>query len=120
MYLFYSKYPVDKDLFFISSGQYAYVESSEPRLSGDKAILVGPVLSGSVCLSFRYHMYGQHIGSLSVFKHGSGVHRQLLWQRKGNKGNLWRRATINIDCKEPTFQVIMHVFIDNYKRVNKN
>lgn len=94
-------------LIAITTGQYAFVESSEPRLAGEKAILTGPELSGSVCLSFKYHMFGKDIGSLTVFKHGSGVHRQRLWRRKGNMGNLWRNATINIDCREPLYQVLL-------------
>lgn len=81
------------------------MESSEPRLKGDRAVLVGPVISGFVCLKFKYHMYGQHTGALAVYQHGSGVLRHRLWMRQGNMGNLWRDAYINIDCREPHYQV---------------
>ncbi|NWV68498.1 MDGA2 protein, partial [Malurus elegans] len=50
-----------------------YIETSRPRLEGEKARLVSPVFSvapknpygatnTAYCFSFYYHMYGQHIG----------------------------------------------------------
>ncbi|KFP40289.1 MAM domain-containing glycosylphosphatidylinositol anchor protein 2, partial [Chlamydotis macqueenii] len=54
-------------------GFYMYIETSRPRLEGEKARLVSPVFSvapknpygatnTAYCFSFYYHMYGQHIG----------------------------------------------------------
>ncbi|NXR84568.1 MDGA2 protein, partial [Pycnonotus jocosus] len=50
-----------------------YIETSRPRLEGEKARLVSPIFSVApknpygatntpYCFSFYYHMYGQHIG----------------------------------------------------------
>lgn len=57
------------------SGFYMYIETSRPRLEGDKARLLSPTFnmnsktsSSSVtnnptyCFAFYYHMYGKHIG----------------------------------------------------------
>lgn len=59
--------------FGLSLGFYMYIETSRPRLEGEKARLVSPVFSvapknpygatnTAYCFSFYYHMYGQHIG----------------------------------------------------------
>ncbi|XP_008591714.1 PREDICTED: MAM domain-containing glycosylphosphatidylinositol anchor protein 2, partial [Galeopterus variegatus] len=53
-------------------GFYMYIETSRPRLEGEKARLLSPVFSiapknpygptnTAYCFSFFYHMYGQHI-----------------------------------------------------------
>lgn len=59
------------------AGFYMYIETSRPRLEGDKARLLSPTfnmnaksfLSSSsggnnptYCFTFYYHMYGKHIG----------------------------------------------------------
>lgn len=58
------------------SGFYMYIETSRPRLEGEKARLLSPVFSiapknpygptnTAYCFSFFYHMYGQHIGKIT-------------------------------------------------------
>ncbi len=87
------------------SGYYAFIETSVPRQTGDKAILNSmqfPATTGSGrCLSFWYHMYGSSIGTLNVFQKtfvGSTVTgTMLLWQLKGNKGNKWLQARIPLN-----------------------
>ncbi|KAG7238091.1 hypothetical protein INR49_031445, partial [Caranx melampygus] len=70
------------------SGFYMYIETSRPRLQGDKARLLSPTFnmntktsssssSSSVsgptyCFAFFYHMYGKHIGALNVFLRQKG------------------------------------------------
>lgn len=56
----------------VLTGFYMYIETSRPRLEGDKARLLSPTFnmnpktssSSSVtyCFSFYYHMYGKHVG----------------------------------------------------------
>ncbi len=59
-----------------------YIETSRPRLEGDKARLLTPSFNippknpyGNVatnptyCFSFYYHMYGKHIGRLLLAKY---------------------------------------------------
>ena len=46
-------------------GYYAFIETSSPRVKGDYAYLISETLSrDDRCLSFWYHMYGDHIGRL--------------------------------------------------------
>lgn len=50
-------------------GWYVYAEASTPNLQGDNTKLISPTLTGNSvprCLSFWYHMFGPHIGSLTL------------------------------------------------------
>ena len=65
-----------------------YAEASD-QSSGATARMLTGVLSGVVskCLMFAYHMYGEQMGSLSVFMilYNQGVEQtpKLLWTRSG-------------------------------------
>lgn len=58
---------------FHLTGFYMYIETSRPRLEGEKARLLSPTFNvapkspygatnSAYCFSFYYHMYGKHIG----------------------------------------------------------
>ncbi|XP_047467686.1 MAM domain-containing glycosylphosphatidylinositol anchor protein 2 isoform X1 [Mugil cephalus] len=107
-------------------GFYMYIETSRPRLEGDKARLLSPTFnmnsksssssssssSGgnnpTYCFAFFYHMYGKHIGALNVFlrQKGQTVTDTSVWSLTGNQGDRWRQAKVNI---HPTtaFQMVM-------------
>ncbi|XP_078134261.1 MAM domain-containing glycosylphosphatidylinositol anchor protein 2 [Sander vitreus] len=99
-------------------GFYMYIETSRPRLEGDKARLLSPIFntnsktssSSSVtyCFSFYYHMYGKHIGSLNVFlrQKGPTVTDTSVWTLVGNQGDRWRQAKVNIH-PAAAFQIVM-------------
>ena len=76
-----------------------YAEASD-QLSGSTARLLTGVLSGVVskCLMFAYHMYGEQMGSLSVFMilYNQGFEQtpRLLWTRSGI--NFYTKASLNI------------------------
>ena len=89
------------------SGQYLYVESSEPRAVGDKAVLVSGVFKGLQCMCFMYHMHGQDIGSLSVYRFGDGIMKSLFWRRHGDQGDRWHEARITFPCNSTSYQVTM-------------
>ena len=89
------------------SGQYLYVESSEPRAVGDKAVLVSGVFKGLQCMRFMYHMHGQDIGSLSVYRFGDGIMKSLFWRRHGDQGDRWHEARITFPCNSTSYQVTM-------------
>ena len=65
-----------------------YIETSRPRLEGEKARLLSPVFSiapknpygptnTAYCFSFFYHMYGQHIGEMAKITAPSKVNHSL-------------------------------------------
>ena len=71
-----------------------FIETSSPRIQGEKARLVGPKFTSSAskrCLQFWYHMYGQSIGSLTVYvKWGAGNKSEdALWTLSGSQSNKW-------------------------------
>jgi len=75
------------------TGYYMYIEASSPRQAGDYADL-HLFLSGSgelACLKFYYQMYGEDMGTLTVF---SG--NDVVFNASGNHGNYWKQATKNI------------------------
>ena len=75
------------------TGNYVYIETSSPRVRGDKAYLVSPPVSGIQCLRFSYHMYGSSIGSLIVFQDVNGQSIELF-KKSGNQGNVWKKAEV--------------------------
>ncbi|XP_030641372.1 LOW QUALITY PROTEIN: MAM domain-containing glycosylphosphatidylinositol anchor protein 2-like [Chanos chanos] len=102
-------------------GYYMYIETSRPRLEGDKARLLTPsfniapknpygtiVTNPTYCFSLYYHMYGKHIGTLSVYLQQKGQTGQenSIWTLSGNQGDRWRQARVNI---QPTssFQIVI-------------
>uniref|UniRef100_A0A3B3UMW4 MAM domain-containing glycosylphosphatidylinositol anchor protein 2-like n=1 Tax=Poecilia latipinna TaxID=48699 RepID=A0A3B3UMW4_9TELE len=105
-----------------SQGFYMFIETSRPRLEGDKARLMSPtfnintksVSSSSAsknptyCFTFYYHMFGKHIGALNIFLRlkGQMLTDTLIWSLTGNQGNYWQQARVNIH-PTTTFQVVM-------------
>ncbi|XP_035930256.2 MAM domain-containing glycosylphosphatidylinositol anchor protein 1 isoform X1 [Halichoerus grypus] len=91
-------------------GYYMFIETSRPRELGDRARLVSPLYNASAkfyCVSFFYHMYGKHIGSLNLLvrsrnKGGLDTH---AWSLSGNKGNVWQQVHVPINPSGP-FQII--------------
>ena len=87
-------------------GYYMYIETSSPRVEGDKAKLHSPKLqfNGYMCLKFYYHMYGSDIDRLNVIINGNNV-----FTASGDKGNKWLLASIdvNLSGKYAVREIIM-------------
>ncbi|XP_028677452.1 MAM domain-containing glycosylphosphatidylinositol anchor protein 2 isoform X2 [Erpetoichthys calabaricus] len=99
-------------------GFFMYIEASRPRKPGEKARLVSPIFnvapknpygtsSSTYCFSFYYHMYGKHIGALNVYLKlkGQTTSGNPVWSIRGNQGQHWRQASMNIQ-PSTSFQVI--------------
>ena len=56
-------------------GYYIYIETSSPRILGDKArIMSGPIAANSeYCLEFWYHMFGPDIDALNIYLSSAGT-----------------------------------------------
>ncbi|XP_052101904.1 uncharacterized protein LOC127735684 [Mytilus californianus] len=80
------------------SGHYMFVEASGKN-NGKKAILISPKYRGlkSQCLSFYYHMYGEHVGTLNVYT-TTDFQNELnsVWRAYGNQGDVWIKSTLEI------------------------
>ncbi|XP_058498690.1 MAM and LDL-receptor class A domain-containing protein 2 isoform X1 [Solea solea] len=84
-------------------GHYLYVDSSVGEW-GDMSFLVSEVFQPSTrghCLTFWYHMYGNHVGTLRVFINDRQMHTggneegMLIWIETGNRGDEWKTATVS-------------------------
>jgi subtilisin family serine protease len=85
-----------------SGTYYMYIETSSPRVVGEKAQLSSAPINVSALtnpeLSFWYHMYGATIGTLNVaveYPYGSGNYTNV-WTLSGDKGNVWTKATVSL------------------------
>ncbi|KAF7222228.1 MAM and LDL-receptor class A domain-containing protein 1-like [Nothobranchius furzeri] len=89
-------------------GHYVYVDSSVGEW-GDMSFLISDVFQPSSrghCLTFWYHMYGGHIGTLRVYINDRKIHAGgneeglLKWIETGNKGDQWLQARVPIKHKD--------------------
>ena len=85
-----------------------YIEASSPRQPGDNAKLYSPPLEffGNMCLQFYYHMSGATTGSLNVTVSGN-----LLFSARGDKGDMWRKASVNVSAIEGLHRVSHALFL---------
>lgn len=91
------------------SGWYIYAESSQPRVEGDRAVLLSPSLVGPYCLRMHFHMMGTDIGSLNVYKVTTSSRTTVL-STSGNKGDKWYMAQSSLTGSEQ-FKVIKNSFV---------
>lgn len=101
-----------------NSGYYLYMESSYPRVPGDKARLFSPVYVFNstppvACFDFWYNMYGRAIGSLKVYiKEREQLLSELtpVWELVGDQGQGWNRIELEVRPVTPNatrpFQII--------------
>ncbi|XP_067654503.1 MAM and LDL-receptor class A domain-containing protein 1-like [Haliotis asinina] len=91
-------------------GKYLYIETSAPRLTGDKAWLVSesfsPVTSSGRCISFWYSMYGATVDSLNVYIRVPGRTDYMIWHQSGNQGNGWLNGQAPITEKIKSYSIV--------------
>lgn len=96
-------------IFFFAVGYFAYIETSAPRQSGDKARLLSPPVTGTgiKCLIFWYYMYGPNVQTLNMYVVGDSNLGQPVWTRTGTLGSNWINAAVdvNIGNTQKEFQV---------------
>ena len=56
-------------IFHAFPGKYIFIETSSPRVKGDRAVLESDMIDKTTgkCFSFWYHMYGRSIGALKIY-----------------------------------------------------
>ena len=84
------------------NGHFIYIETSNPRRRGQKALLLVKLEGKSFCMRFWYHMYGSGIGSLKIMRVIKNIDDDKIpaatdftsieWQKQGNQGNRWMMA----------------------------
>ena len=83
-----------------------YIESSSPRKMNDTAVLKSPLIQSTrTCtMRFYYHMYGDHIGTLNVYRMVGSV-KSLLWTESGENGRKWIKKAIDLSASSTGFYV---------------
>ncbi|XP_054281784.1 leukocyte tyrosine kinase receptor isoform X2 [Macrosteles quadrilineatus] len=90
-----------------ATGKYIYVEMSGSARLGAASLLVSPMFNppppvvfnvagrhyNACSVSFYYHQYGAHSGSLTLMlKEQYNTQIKELWRSFGNQGNVWKRV----------------------------
>lgn len=85
-------------------GYYVFIETSNPRVPGDKARLASEAFTPqntAACLSFYYNMNGVDIATLNTYiltnqTSDSFSSEALLWSLTGSAGTDWNKGQINV------------------------
>lgn len=94
-------------LFFLA-GKYVFIETSRPRVTGDKAWFQSQWFdaTNSRCLQFWYHMFGRGIGTLNVYlQQQKQTTMTKLWTMSGDKGDQWNSGQIPIKSGAARYKV---------------
>lgn len=92
------------------SGNFIYTLATGPQET-EVARLVSPVVSSpdsDLCVSFWYHMFGSHIGTLHIKQRKQTVDGPadiLLWTVSGHQGNRWREGRVFVPRTNKPYQV---------------
>lgn len=93
------------------SGNFIYTLASSAQES-EVARLVSPVVTArdtDLCISFWYHMFGSHIGTLHIKQRkesASGAADILLWTVSGHQGSRWREGRVLVPRSSQPYQVL--------------
>nr|XP_023010426.2 MAM and LDL-receptor class A domain-containing protein 1 [Maylandia zebra] len=99
-----------------TQGHYVYVDSFVGEW-GVSSFLVSDVLQPSTrghCLTFWYHMFGNHVGTLRVYinnrkmQAGGDEVGLLKWTETGNKGEKWQMANVSVTHDEAFWFVFVY------------
>uniref|UniRef100_A0A8K9V4C0 Neuropilin n=1 Tax=Oncorhynchus mykiss TaxID=8022 RepID=A0A8K9V4C0_ONCMY len=82
------------------------------------ARLVSPVVTvgqSDLCVSFWYHMFGSHIGTLHIKQRKEtvdGMADILLWTVSGHQGNRWREGRVLVPHSSKPYQVVIEGLVE--------
>uniref|UniRef100_A0A8C7N5N8 Neuropilin n=1 Tax=Oncorhynchus kisutch TaxID=8019 RepID=A0A8C7N5N8_ONCKI len=93
------------------SGNFIYTLATGAQET-EVARLVSPVVTvgqSDLCVSFWYHMFGSHIGTLHIKQRKEtvdGMADILLWTVSGHQGNRWREGRVLVPHSSKPYQCI--------------
>ncbi|XP_033961183.1 neuropilin-1a-like [Pseudochaenichthys georgianus] len=82
-----------------------------------------------LCMSFWYHMFGEHAGALHVRqRREEEVGGQILWTLSGHQGSRWREGRVRLPHSSLSYQVVVegvaerrsagHIAVDNIQIID--
>lgn len=76
-----------------------------------------------LCMSFWYHMFGEHAGALHIKHRKEAEDGQILWTLSGHQGSRWREGRVILPHSSTSYQVVVegvadrrslgHIAVDN-------
>nr|XP_029482555.1 neuropilin-1a isoform X1 [Oncorhynchus nerka] len=99
------------------SGNFIYTLATGAQET-EVARLVSPVVTVSqsdLCVSFWYHMFGSHIGTLHIKQRKEtvdGMADILLWTVSGHQGNRWREGRVLVPHSSKPYQVVIEGLVE--------
>uniref|UniRef100_A0A8C7MUZ4 Neuropilin n=1 Tax=Oncorhynchus kisutch TaxID=8019 RepID=A0A8C7MUZ4_ONCKI len=99
------------------SGNFIYTLATGSQET-EVARLVSPVVTvgqSDLCVSFWYHMFGSHIGTLHIKQRKEtvdGMADILLWTVSGHQGNRWREGRVLVPHSSKPYQVVIEGFVE--------
>uniref|UniRef100_A0A8C9ZQP7 Neuropilin n=1 Tax=Sander lucioperca TaxID=283035 RepID=A0A8C9ZQP7_SANLU len=99
------------------SGNFIYTLATSPQET-EVARLVSPMVSSpdaDLCVSFWYHMFGPHIGTLHIKQRKQTVDGPadiLLWMISGHQGNRWREGRVLVPRNNKAYQVVIEGLVE--------
>uniref|UniRef100_A0A3B5ATH7 Neuropilin n=1 Tax=Stegastes partitus TaxID=144197 RepID=A0A3B5ATH7_9TELE len=99
------------------AGNFIYTLATGPQET-EVARLVSPVVSSpdsDLCVSFWYHMFGSHIGTLHIKQRKQTVDGPadiLLWTVSGHQGNRWREGRVLVPRTNKPYQVVIEGMVE--------
>lgn len=104
-------------------GYYMYIDPRFNSVYGEYAKLTSPTLpmnypGGNSCFSFWYHMYGQHVGDLSIETKSEGWFGNTVWSKERSQGNRWLLGEINIGASTDDFTINIIASLTGYGHEN--
>uniref|UniRef100_H3BVP0 Neuropilin n=1 Tax=Tetraodon nigroviridis TaxID=99883 RepID=H3BVP0_TETNG len=116
-------------------GNFVYVQLSKREPpggtgedeDGDKVARLAsvpiPAPDSHLCMSFWYHMLGEHAGALHVNLRTEAEGTQVLWTVRGHQGSQWKEGRVLLPPAKVSYQVILegvadkrspaHIAVDN-------
>lgn len=104
-------------------GNFIYMQLSgddAPSKTGEEdddeeqvATLVSPLITSpdaDLCMSFWYHMFGEHAGALHIKQRKEAEASQILWTVSGHQGSRWREGRVLLPHSSVSYQVTAEVF----------
>ncbi len=96
--------PIEDFTYETIRGHYIFMETSAPQRKGDKAKIATPIFtstsSGFVCISFAYYMWGEKLGTLSLYISETSTGDKLIWEKGDNLGPHWLETKLILELKE--------------------
>lgn len=87
------------------TGQYIFIEASNPRRPGDRAQLRSQLFNptSARCINFWYNMYGPNTGNLRVWIQPQNGSNFKVWDLQGDKGATWLQGRTTFSSKVPFY-----------------